>query len=185
MRQSSRKPFYVYAIIMVLLLGLLPADLGSVARADSDYRLQETFETYSTGAKPAGWTIKTPPQGVSVGVQAWEGYPGKLLELEQTSKLASSYSISKSVTDVTYRSMFSYSFRAEQTGAVIYLPTPQSGSVPLVKFAINNGAFSYMKKVPAPGLPYCRYQQAYGMRCACRSTAAAIPSICPLTATVC
>ncbi|MEK5029981.1 Ig-like domain-containing protein [Paenibacillus sp. FSL R7-0302] len=146
MRQSSRKPFYVYAIIMVLLLGLFPADLGSVARADSDYRLQETFETYSTGAKPAGWTIKTPPQGVSVGVQAWEGYPGKLLELEQTSKLASSYSISKSVTDVTYRSMFSYSFRAEQTGAVIYLPTPQSGSVPLVKFAINNGAFSYMKK---------------------------------------
>ncbi|WP_339251357.1 Ig-like domain-containing protein [Paenibacillus sp. FSL P2-0136] len=146
MRQTSRKPFFVYAIIMVLLLGLLPADLGSVARADSDYRLEETFETYSPGAKPAGWTIKTPPQGVSVGVQAWEGYPGKLLELQQTSKLASSYSISRSVTDVTYRSMFSYSFRAEQTGAVIYLPTPQSGSVPLVKFAINNGAFSYMKK---------------------------------------
>ncbi|MFD1903934.1 hypothetical protein ACFSQ7_07415 [Paenibacillus rhizoplanae] len=67
MRQSSRKPLFVYAIIMVLLLGLLPADLGSVARADSDYRLEETFETYSPGAKPAGWTIKTPPQGVSVG----------------------------------------------------------------------------------------------------------------------
>ncbi|AIQ43746.1 Ig-like domain-containing protein [Paenibacillus sp. FSL R7-0312] len=146
MRKSSPKSYFVYAIIMILLMGLLPADLGSVARADSNYKLEETFESYSPGAKPAGWSIKTPPQGVSVAVQAWEGYAGKLLELHQAAKTASSYNISRSVTDVTYRSMLSYSFRAEQTGAVIYLPTPQSGSVPLVKFAINNGAFSYMKK---------------------------------------
>ncbi|MBP2114295.1 Ig-like domain-containing protein [Paenibacillus silagei] len=146
MRKSSRKPYFVYAIILVLLMGLLPADLGSVARADSNYKLEETFESYSPGAKPAGWTIKTPPQGVSVAVQTWEGYAGKLLEIQQAAKTAGSYIISRSVTDVTYRSLLSYSFRAEQTGAVIYLPTPQSGSVTLVKFAINNGAFSYMKK---------------------------------------
>ncbi|WP_405104428.1 Ig-like domain-containing protein [Paenibacillus sp. FSL K6-1217] len=146
MRQSNRKPFFVCAIILLLLTGLLPANPGSVARADSTYKLDETFESYSPGTKPAGWTIKTPPQGVSVAVQTWEGYAGKLLEIHQAAKTAGSYIISKSVTDVTYRSLLSYSFRAEQTGAVIYLPTPQSGSVTLVKFAINNGAFSYMKK---------------------------------------
>ncbi|MEK4849850.1 Ig-like domain-containing protein [Paenibacillus sp. FSL H7-0756] len=146
MRQSNRKPFFVCAIIMLLLTGLLPANPGSVARADSTYKLDETFESYSPGTKPAGWTIKTPPQGVSVAVQTWEGYAGKLLEIQQAAKTAGSYIISRSVTDVTYRSLLSYSFRAEQTGAVIYLPTPQSGSVTLVKFAINNGAFSYMKK---------------------------------------
>lgn len=185
MRKTSRKPFFVCVIIMALLMGLLPADLGSVARADSNYKLEETFESYSPGTKPAGWTIKTPPQGVSVAVQSWEGYAGRLLELHQAAQTASSYSISRSVTDVTYRSMLSYSFRAEQTGAVIYLPTPQSGAVPLVKFAINNGAISYMKKAPDHGPPCCRFRQAYGTRYAWPSTAAATASICPLTAAVC
>ncbi|MFP4974138.1 Ig-like domain-containing protein [Paenibacillus sp. CN-4] len=114
--------------------------------SDNQLKLEETFEAYTVGAKPAGWTIKPPPAGVKVAVAEWEGYEGRLLSFEQLNKTADSYQVTRSVTDVTYRSMLSYKFRTEQSDAVIYLPSPKSGAVTLAKFAIYSGKISYMKK---------------------------------------
>ncbi|QYR21751.1 Ig-like domain-containing protein [Paenibacillus sp. sptzw28] len=144
----------VFTSISLLILPFVPF-AGTVVHAYSGDLLVETFDSYAVGQSPPGWTVPKPPAAVmpspspyivKATVEELPGTPGRMLELRKNGKSTSSYNISRTIANATAKLVMSYRVRAEQTDAVFYLPTPQSGSVVLAKLSLYNGQFAYMKK---------------------------------------
>ncbi len=159
-KQSSILRMFVCAFLSVLMLltGFAPiSGFASIsgfkpmsglslqtASAATGNVLADTFDAAAIGGKPSGWSIASHPE-IAVSVQEVDGHPGRALAYAQSSKRSATYTISRSFTGATPKSVLTYQFRAEQTNAVIYLPYINSGSVNLAQFALNGGKISYMK----------------------------------------
>lgn len=108
----------------------------------------DDFESGTVGSSPAGWTIGTPPSGVTAKIAESVERGGKVLRIQQTAPVASGHNFRRAAAISTNRASLSYSFSVDQTNAVVYLPTPaaagQAGS--MVQFAVYGGEISYMKQ---------------------------------------
>lgn len=114
--------------------------------------MAETFESASPGFAPMGWTIPGKPAAVppapnpyvlEATVESIPGEGGQALRLTKNGKSAASYSITRPVSGATSKLLMTYRVKAEQSDAVVYLPSLQNGSQ--LKFAMNGGQFAYMK----------------------------------------
>ncbi|WP_158289514.1 Ig-like domain-containing protein [Paenibacillus flagellatus] len=128
--------------------------------------LNETFESYAPGTKPANWKIPAPPAAVEPApdpyvvravVEQVDGIAGKALKLEKNGKSASSYNIEKTIPAGAAKMTMTYKVKADQTGAVFYLPTLKNGAV-VIKFALYEGQFAYMKQGGTFWTPIAPYE---------------------------
>ncbi|NOU64824.1 DUF1565 domain-containing protein [Paenibacillus sp. LMG 31461] len=119
--------------------------------------LSVSFDGETTGTKPTGWKVPAPSAAVSPAPVPYilaatigeiANYPGKLLKIEKNGKSTASYSIDKTITGASSKVTMTYKFRAEQSDAVIYLPSLKGADTggTALKFAIYTGQFSYMKQ---------------------------------------
>lgn len=125
--------------------------VNEAVRSQGDI-MAETFESASPGFAPMGWTIPGKPAAVppapdpyvlEATVESIPGESGQALRLTKNGKSAASYSITKPVSGATTKLLMKYRVKAEQSDAVVYLPSLQNGSQ--LKFAMNGGQFAYMK----------------------------------------
>jgi uncharacterized protein YjdB len=144
--------------IASLLLGMVPPGGGAAVSADpipAGDLLSETFEAVTAGTQPTtGWSIPGAPDPVSPApdpywatatVESLPGESGKGLKLDKNGKSAASFSVTRSFSGVA-RSLLSYRVKANQTNAVIDLPTPQNSSgTNLVRMSLYNGNISIWK----------------------------------------
>ncbi|WP_171056341.1 Ig-like domain-containing protein [Paenibacillus sinopodophylli] len=168
MRSSVQMKWICRLLIFMLVIGIVqPMSQVTVKASGSAAAtiLAEVFDDQTTGAQPAGWNIPTAPAAVApapdpyvirASIGELDAYSGKLLKFEKNGKSVASYSIRRNVTAVTSKVTLTYKVRAEQTNAVVYLPSLQNNTA--VKFALNNGQFSYMKENASGWTPIQAYQ---------------------------
>ncbi|SDC07749.1 Ig-like domain (group 2) [Paenibacillus sp. UNCCL117] len=163
MKNAKRRGSKIATVFLIatLMLGLaapgavpVPAAFAAsaVAADDSGDVLAETFDAMTLGQKPAGWTGNPPAAAVpdasyiaKASVEELDGHGSRLLKLEKNAKSTATYNLERAVSGATSRSELTYKVRAEQTGAVVYLPSPKNGTSS-IKFALNGGQFAYMKQ---------------------------------------
>jgi uncharacterized protein YjdB len=142
-------------LIFTLLVGTLaPFSPQPVYAADGDL-LADTFDAAALGQRPPGWT-GSPPAAVAPApnpyiakavVEELQGHSGRLLHMQKNAKSVATYQLERVLpVQATAKSVMTYKVRPEQSDAVIYLPSPKSGTTVAAKFALNNGHFAYMKK---------------------------------------
>ena len=124
-----------------------------VVRTSGDI-LAETYNSATAGSPPTGWSLPSKPAPVApvpspfVLETVVAPVPGEAdnqaLRFIKNGKTAASYSITRPVSSTSTKTLVTYRVKAEQTDAVIYLPSFNNGAQ--VKFALNGGQFSYMKE---------------------------------------
>ncbi|MDQ1914102.1 Ig-like domain-containing protein [Paenibacillus sp. GD4] len=152
----TKSRFVCVFLVFTLMLGsLMPFAASSVFASAGGDLLADTFDTATLGQRPTGWSGNPPaavepapnPYVAKAVVEELQGHPGRLLHMQKNAKSVSTYQIERKLaTSATAKSVLTYQVRPEQGDAVIYLPSPKSGTVVLAKFAFNNGHFAYMKK---------------------------------------
>ncbi|WP_079911605.1 Ig-like domain-containing protein [Paenibacillus sp. 32352] len=128
---------------------------ASKALAAEGELLTDTFDEVPLGQKPPSWSGNPPaaaspapnPYITKAVVEELEGHPGRLLHMQKNGKSTATYQLERMLPEpAAIKSVMTYRVRPEQTDAVLYLPSPKSGTTAIAKFALNNGQFAYMKK---------------------------------------
>ncbi|MDO3412558.1 Ig-like domain-containing protein [Saccharibacillus sp. CPCC 101409] len=120
------------------------AEASALTQASAAPIVADTFESAAAGANPPGWTIGSPPAGVTAKVTASADRGGKVLTVSQAAPVANTYNFRRPAAVTSAKSSLSYSFSVPQTDTVIYLPTPGKDTAALAQFAVYGGSISYM-----------------------------------------
>lgn len=143
-------------MVVVLWISVLaPLLAPGEARAANGDLLADTFDANTLGQKPAAWSGGAPPATspapnpyiAKATVEQLAGTAGRVFRMEKNGKSTATYQLTRTLgTTATAKTLLTFKFRAEQTDAVVYLPSPRSGSVAVLKLALYNGTIAYMKK---------------------------------------